>query len=562
METDGWVDVQMPKVQFLATPNMKDPSDWKNHFYSSDDLLNRIWYGCGYTTQMCSINPSHGRQWPAPASGWNNSATCGIGDTVLVDGAKRDRVIWPGDMGVSSLTAIATTGDLEASRNALNTLFKYQLANGMLPYAGPPVDFFGNSDTYHLWALIGTFNVASFDASPAGAAWLKTVWPSYVKGVAASTKKVKADSGLFDVTAAADWARGGQGGENCPANMLYYHVLTCSAALATKLGDSASAQEYTQMASTLRVAIMKHLWDPTKGAFWDNTNNHKLYPQDGNSLAVWFNVTTSDQQSKSISDYLLSNWGEFGSSTPEWHDAIGTFPGSMEVHAHMAAGQVDRAHELMKLQWGYMLDHPQGTESTFWEGYNKDGSFAYQGIYMSNAHGWATGPAAALTFNTLGVRAAGNDAGGEAAWVVRPQFGDLSHCGGRLGFAPGAFVGVAWNVTRNNDDRIARVVAAVDSSTMSTITSRGANNSSAGFGKVILDVASLRDQETALIDTVTVNGVLVWRRGLGSVCEVGSICGIDLVGSISVLGVRAGEGTVAVENVLPQHELSLSLTFV
>ena len=130
METEGTVEVMLPSVKFLATPNMQDPSAWKNHFYSSDDLLNRIWYGCGYTTQMCSIHSDHGRQWPAPASGWNNSAICGVGDSVLVDGAKRDRVIWPGDMGVSSLTAITTTGDLDASRNALNTLFQHQTASG------------------------------------------------------------------------------------------------------------------------------------------------------------------------------------------------------------------------------------------------------------------------------------------------------------------------------------------------------------------------------------------------------------------------------------------------
>lgn len=53
LETDGWLEIDLPWVHFTATPNMPDPSAWKNHFYSSDDLLNRIWYGCGYTTQMC-----------------------------------------------------------------------------------------------------------------------------------------------------------------------------------------------------------------------------------------------------------------------------------------------------------------------------------------------------------------------------------------------------------------------------------------------------------------------------------------------------------------------------
>ena len=28
-----------------------------------------------------------------------------------------------------------------------------------------------------------------------------------------------------------------------------------------------------------------------------------------------------------------------------------------------------RAVDLIKLQWGYMLKHPNGTQSTFWEGY-------------------------------------------------------------------------------------------------------------------------------------------------------------------------------------------------
>ena len=80
----------------------------------------------------------------------------------------------------------------------------------MLPYAGPPVSFYGSSDTYHLWALLGTYNVATHDKTADGTAWLQSVWGSYTKGVACSTAKVKKDSGLFDVTANADWARKGQ----------------------------------------------------------------------------------------------------------------------------------------------------------------------------------------------------------------------------------------------------------------------------------------------------------------------------------------------------------------
>src|SRR5262249_42757922 len=38
------VDLDKVSVHFTAAPTMADPSDYANYFYSSDDLLNQIWY--------------------------------------------------------------------------------------------------------------------------------------------------------------------------------------------------------------------------------------------------------------------------------------------------------------------------------------------------------------------------------------------------------------------------------------------------------------------------------------------------------------------------------------
>ena len=46
----------------------------------------------------------------------------------------------------------------------------------------------------------------------------------------------------------------------------------------------------------------------------------------------------------------------------------------MEVNAHASMGDTEhtqRAVDLIKHQWGYMIDHPNGTRGTFWEGYHK-----------------------------------------------------------------------------------------------------------------------------------------------------------------------------------------------
>jgi hypothetical protein len=97
-----------------------------------------------------------------------------------------------------------------------------------------------------------------------------------------------------------------QGGENCPANMLYYKVLTASAELCTMLGNTTAAAAYTTKAAALLVAIHSQLWDAKKGAFWDNTNNHNMFPQDGNSLAVWFNITTPTEAKVGACAHTLS----------------------------------------------------------------------------------------------------------------------------------------------------------------------------------------------------------------------------------------------------------------
>lgn len=131
-------------VLFSPAPTMPDPSLYINHFFSSDDLVNRVWYAGAYTVQLDTIDPAMGRVWPPPASGWDNSAKAGIGSTILVDGAKRDRMVWGGDCGVSIPTAYVSTGDVLSAANSVATLYGCQNAvSGVSPSACDPAAVFG-----------------------------------------------------------------------------------------------------------------------------------------------------------------------------------------------------------------------------------------------------------------------------------------------------------------------------------------------------------------------------------------------------------------------------------
>jgi hypothetical protein len=451
--SDGPISLDQVSLAISFAPTMANLRAYDNYFYSSDPLLNRIWYAGAYTVQTNTIAPTTGRVWGPPAEGWNNTGTVGTGDTVLVDGAKRDRTVWPGDLGVSVPTEYASLGDLTPTRNALTTLYQHQAGSGELPFAGPQVNFYG-SDTYHLWTLIGTANYYQYSHDKS---WLDSEWSNYRRALAFSLAKVQPD-GLMSVTGTADWARSDQGGENIEANALLHQALTTGAALASAEGDQADASAWKTAADTVKSAVNTLLWDDAAGEYRDNPTSD-LHPQDGNSAAVWFGLAPADR-AKRVSASLTTDWNAYGATTPEKGSEIATFPGSMEIQAHLQAGDATRALDLIRREWGYMLDSPLGTGSTFWEGYLANGQFGYGGAYMSASHGWATGPTSALTFDVLGISPRSVTGG----YALKPQPGDLADAQGSLK-TPLGDIRLAWqhDVTRRSfTEQVDAPTAAVD----------------------------------------------------------------------------------------------------
>lgn len=108
------VKIHNVSVEIAFQPTWKNLRAYQGYFHSSDDLLNKIWYSGAYTLQTNSIHPATGRAWPAPSDGsWLENGLLGPGNTILTDGAKRDRTVWPGDMGVAVPAAFYSTGDIE-----------------------------------------------------------------------------------------------------------------------------------------------------------------------------------------------------------------------------------------------------------------------------------------------------------------------------------------------------------------------------------------------------------------------------------------------------------------
>jgi hypothetical protein len=126
-DTSISVDINSIELEISFQPTWSNLRAYAGYFDSSDQLLNRIWYACAYTVQTNTVPPNTGRAWPAPANGWLNNAVLGAGDSVLVDGAKRDRSVWAGDLGISIPSVLVSTGDLDTVRNALDVQYTNQV---------------------------------------------------------------------------------------------------------------------------------------------------------------------------------------------------------------------------------------------------------------------------------------------------------------------------------------------------------------------------------------------------------------------------------------------------
>lgn len=121
--------VEDVSLEISFQPTWSNLRAYQGYFHADDDLLNRIWYAGAYTLQTNALAPETGRVTTSTITrgGWLNNATAGVGASVIVDGAKRDRWIWPGDMGVAVPSAFYGTGDLESTRNSLQTLYHLQV---------------------------------------------------------------------------------------------------------------------------------------------------------------------------------------------------------------------------------------------------------------------------------------------------------------------------------------------------------------------------------------------------------------------------------------------------
>lgn len=457
LDGPGSVTLNDVSLDFQAAPLQSDPAAYQGWFLSSSNDLNKLWYAGAYTVQMDTWMSNTAKNWPY-STGESDQADAQIpgadpNQEVILDGAKRDRVVWQGDLSVEAPVTYLSTDDVAAVDNSLSSLAGQQLPNGFVPAESlVGAHNLGEETTYGEYVTWFVDNAYQHWLYTGDVSYLKSGWNGLRKAVA-WLESVRAQDPQGLIAFGAVNACGHYGYSDCGhetyVNALYARNLGEMARLATALGDGTDASTYSARATTVRDAINAQLWDPTVGAYRLSREIPNAYPQDANATAILTGVADSTQAASALAYLRANNWSTYGSltvspSTP--NSAIGSsyepLPSGFEAEDRLGGtdplSQV-QGEALLDAYWGYQLQQDPG--STYWEKVNTAGQPTI-GQFTSLAHGWAAAPTIALTNDTLGVTPT---SGGYASFDVVPHPGDLTWAQGAVP-TPHGTIDTSWRV--------------------------------------------------------------------------------------------------------------------
>ena len=436
------------------------PEDYKGWFLSSDDVLNDIWYTGAYTVDTNMV----------PTGAQNNSTF-----PVILDGAKRDRRIWAGDLfnaGRSTYTAFGYGPQgSEYIRNSIGVLGSRQAANGSVPgesanWTSVPAVAQFYSTAYSIYFPVGLVDnyryTGDLDFAISQYGRLKAQM-NYNLGLTNADGLIVTTSG----SDGRDWDfyDGGRAGTVTATNVLYYRALSEAAWLAGHMIENdpsnpdaaawaADKADWESRATQVKDSINSTLFDADRGIYKMSnvdTNNRSgnAVPQDANSMAVLWGVAP-EEKVDGILDYLKSNlWGEQGpqpfSADANNSTLISTHISGFELAARYEAGNTDDALALTKNLWARMAN-PSDPFYTgaFWENHQQNGDLT--DANKSLAHSWASGPTWNMSAYLLGVKPVEP---GFETWTVKPHLSDLEWSEGQVP-TPNGDIDVTWS--QDDDD--------------------------------------------------------------------------------------------------------------
>lgn len=374
-----------------------------------------------------------------------------------VDGSRRDRIAYAGDLDIAGGAALVSTHGLEYIMGTLELLGSYQAAPGFfIPTAKIQQQPLTEGLDVNITGLIGySFNLLTAVSSTymhTGNATFAKLWAPKVQAMLDWADSQTLDNGLFNIS---DPSFGGdwnyydptQSGVVTKFNVVYAYALQeCLTILADGGIDNAIYQERL---ANVRNAVDAHLWSDDLGAYILSESMPDGFSQDSNAIAILAGVNVANNHStktilSTLSADLMRPAGPLAFSSnviaSGFQSYISPFASAYHLRAALASKDSNAAVELLNRIWAPMADSKNANYTgCFWETLDEAGRPGL-GITTSLCHGWSAGPTAELTKSVLGATPT------KPGWVefqVAPLTLGLRSANGRVPLVDGV-VEVDW----------------------------------------------------------------------------------------------------------------------
>jgi alpha-L-rhamnosidase len=437
--------VSLGSVSIQLTHYVASPGEYRGHFVCSDEDLNRIWYASAYTVQTNML----------PSGSVVGALSNDI--PVIVDGAKRDRSVWSGDLAVQGPVDYYSTFATEYVRDSIKLLGSNASADGRVSTnlnAEWPVHTGGGpspheriySSNYTLWwvRLLADYYLYTNDEK-----FLVEQWPILTKELAWASTQVNKD-GLFitNKSNGLDWDYydGPKLGAVTAFNALYYRALIDGSDMADAVGERDQARTYRFRATLLRNSINNTLFNSETGLYDASDQERGTIAQDANVFAILFGVAPEDKVGPILTKLKGSLWTTNGPrpfGSERYRPLISPFISGFELMARFQTGDDEAGFDLLSRLWLRMSGPGNDETSTVWENMSLDGKPGL-GMNTSLAHGWAAMPLVALSSQVLGIQPV---TAGYSTWSIRPHPGGLDWAEGSVP-TPAGEINVRWEHAR------------------------------------------------------------------------------------------------------------------
>lgn len=369
-----------------------------------------------------------------------------------IDGAKRDRSAFGGDLHISGRSIAYSTANFEAIRGTIKLLTSHQTKDGYLGNLCPiqaPVHTGGEEPpTYAFYsvtyALLLVVAIKDYWLNSGDLDTISDVWPALIR-LKAHIETMVNEHGLVSAPPPLSLTFfplvGPVFGVSTQINLAYYAALLSMATMSKSVEETATLRA---RAGDVKASIVKHLYDQESGVL--RLGEHETaagIAQDVHSYGVALGVVpvhANELRNLTASDRTLPP--TFAGLGPRFDSLqlCSPYSTSFAVEACFTRGHATAGIDLIQRVWGVMADESNPNFSgCHWEAMTLEGEPYHNSTSL--VHAWSTGPVHLLPRYTAGLRATEP---GWKKWEARPLYAGLDQVQASVP-TPAGSVEIEWH---------------------------------------------------------------------------------------------------------------------